>query len=129
MHGQGKKQQEHKGNSPSGRARVVDLSAWKSKKRKQGVRGSRTWWRIVLLSCTQVTAVIAAALALAGCVPSQWQYRLIVWSWVFAVTGTALGLTSNALLERRAKPWLLVLLVSMAVSLLAAMIHLWLSPT
>lgn len=128
MQGQGGRQPERKGNQASGRARVINLSAWKANKRKQGVRGSRTWWRIVLLCCTQVTAVVAATLALAGCVPSHWQYRFILWSWFFAMIGMALGLTSNALQDRRAKRWLMILLVSMAVSLLAAMIHIWLSP-
>ena len=116
------------GTSNSGRAptpvkgRVIDMRAWKAKKRLQNLRGKRTWQRSVWLLAALAVTIVTAVFAILSCIPSGGQTQHIVLTWFFAAIGSGIGIVLNVAGERLAKRLLFVNLLSMAVSLVAAVV-------
>ncbi|QSO53797.1 hypothetical protein JZ785_08260 [Alicyclobacillus curvatus] len=109
--------------SEDSRARVVNLKAWKARKRIRSMRGRISWTRYVLRQLSYILVILAAGSALLSCVPQKFQAESIIWTWLFAVLGMAVGLVLHVLHDRKwAARLMLVCLGCMTLSLVAGLV-------
>lgn len=107
------------------RARVVNLKAWKARKRIRTMRGSISWTRYVLRQLSYILVILAIGSALLSCIPQKFQAESIIWTWFFAVIGMVAGLVLHALHDRKwASRFMLVWLACMTLSLVAGLVTL-----
>lgn len=105
----------------SRKGRVIDMRAWKTRRRIDRMR-SRNWRSDVLLWATIALTSAACVFAIAGCVPFWGQSHGILFSWFFAVLGAAAGSVLFAFGHRLARRLLFVDVLCMGISLVCALL-------
>lgn len=120
-------QQSRKGQDrqprSEGRARVVNMRAWKARKKIRTMRGRSSWGRYVLLQLSYLLVILAVGTAILSCIPSSLQFESIIWAWFFSSVGAAAALILQVLLERKwSTRFLFIYLACMAVSLVAGLV-------
>ncbi|GMA49055.1 hypothetical protein GCM10025857_04120 [Alicyclobacillus contaminans] len=105
------------------KGRVVSMRAWRARKRWQSVRGFRSWPMFSAVILNRVLVAIACVFAVVSCIPHAWQPQAIIYTWFFAVIGSALSLVLHALRERRVTRELFVYVVCMAISFVVALVR------
>lgn len=98
------------------------MRSWKAQRRLQNLRGRRPWPFYLLMVLGFILAGVSALFALASCVPTGFQVQSMVLTWFFAALGVVVGIILYVLGERQANKLLLIDLIAMAVSLVAAIV-------
>ncbi|MDQ0190573.1 hypothetical protein JI721_00490 [Alicyclobacillus cycloheptanicus] len=112
---------QQRDSGKSQKARVIDMRAWKARKRSLEFR--RRAWRVdTLFWVTAVTTGVAAVFAAASCVPFAGQINSIILCWFFAVIACALGSLLYVFRHRLARPILGINVICMAMSFVAAVV-------
>lgn len=122
MHGT-KGTSQHANGEPSEprKGRVIDMRAWKTKRRIDQMRTPQ-WRLLALFWLTAGLAAAACVFAVAAWLPFPGQADSILLSWFFAVIGAAFGSVLYAMHHRLARQLLLIDVSCMAVALVAALV-------
>lgn len=123
MNSQGKAKRPERKQQNTDRARVVNLRAWKVRRRMTMMRGRTSLIRYIITQLSYLLVIAAGASAVLSCIPSAVQMESILWTWLFGVVGAVLSLVLYALYEtKRATRFLTLYLVCLGASLLAAVV-------
>ncbi|MCL6632344.1 MAG: hypothetical protein K6T63_06875 [Alicyclobacillus herbarius] len=115
-----KTQRASQKRGPSERGRVVDLRAFRRRKRLRSLCGPLTWRRYILSGLVKVLLAAAVAFAIASCLPLAARPQMIACTWLLAIIGAGCGLALHVLRDRQAQRLLLGFVVCMAVSFASA---------
>lgn len=122
MHGtKGTSQHARGEQSELRKGRVIDMRAWKTKRRIDQMRTPH-WRLLALFWLTAGLTAAACVFAVAAWLPFPGQADSIVFSWFFAVIGAAFGSLLYAMHHRLARHLLLIDVGCMAVALIAALV-------
>lgn len=120
----GKLRSDKRDSHTKGKGRVVSMRAWRTKKRLQSFRGSRSWAGYVLALLNGAFLLAALVSALLSCIPFAWQAQSIIFTSFFATVGSALALVLHVMRDRFALRALSVYALCMALSFVVALVKL-----
>lgn len=104
--------------------RVVDIKAWKAKRRLQNVRGRRSWFHTILYFVTIVLLILSGVFATLSCIPITIQLSCIVSCAFFASISCSLSIWLYVMRERLASKFLSIGFICLALSIVAGAIRL-----
>ncbi|MBX5436748.1 MAG: hypothetical protein IRZ33_05960 [Alicyclobacillaceae bacterium] len=122
------KHPRRKPQSAQPKGRVIDMRAWKLKKRMEQMRRSKPRTRTALGVLAAAIAAATILFTIGSCVPFWGQARCIVVTWFLAVIGGAIGLCLYVLKHRWAMRLLSLYVVCMALSFVAAVVKVLTTP-
>jgi hypothetical protein len=120
----GKLRSDKRDSHSRGKGRVVSMRAWRTKKRLQSFRGSRSWVEYLLALVNGAFLLAALVSALLSCIPFAWQAQSIIFTSFFATVGSVLSLVLHVMRDRFALRALSVYVLCMTLSFVVALVKL-----